>query len=112
MALPVLPGEGFEAELARRGRVVVGFVAEWCGFCARFDPIFRAAAARHPGLALALADISDDEADPRWDRHAIAVVPTVILFEGGAPRARLDGVLGRGIAPAELERFLAAADHL
>jgi thioredoxin-like negative regulator of GroEL len=88
----------------------VAFVASWCGFCARFEPVLREAATRHPDLQLALADISDDEADPRWDRYAIAVVPTVILFEAGQPLARLDGVLGRGIAPASLEAFLARAE--
>jgi hypothetical protein len=74
--------------------------------CRRFAPLFAGAAARHPDLRFAIADISDDDTDARWDRYAIAVVPTVVRFEGAMPVARLDGVLGRGIAEAQLAAFL------
>lgn len=110
MDLPVLPPEDFEVQLRRLGRGFVLFTADWCGFCARFAPAFEAAARRHgsPGAAFAVADISDDEADPRWDRYGIAAVPTVLYVEDGQPLARLDAVLGRGLRPEAFEGFVRA----
>lgn len=109
MPVPVLPAEAFEQRLRGLGRAVVLFTADWCPHCRRFEPLFAQAAARHgPGLPFAAADISDDEADPRWDAYAIGVVPTVLLFEDGAVKARLDGVLGRGLSPVQFEAFLRA----
>lgn len=106
MALPVLPREGFDEHVRALRRVAVVFTADWCPHCRRFAPVAEEAAARHADLPFALADISDDEGDPRWDEYAIRVVPTVVLFVDGQPSARVDGVLGRGIQPRDLERFL------
>jgi thioredoxin-like negative regulator of GroEL len=106
MALPVVPQENFEASLAASGPTVVAFIADWCGYCERFLPEFEKAAARHPERRFALADVSDDEADPRWDEYGIHVVPSVMFFVEGKPAARLDGVLGRGVEPRVLEAWL------
>lgn len=108
MSLPVLPANGFEERLRAMGRAVVLFTAEWCGFCRRFEPRFAEAAARHASLPFAVADISDDEGDARWERFDVRVIPTVILFERGEPAARVDSALGQGIHPRDWERFLAA----
>lgn len=105
VGVPVLPPEGFEDRVRALGRAVVLFTADWCGYCARFAPAFERAAAASR-VPLVAADISDDEADPRWERYGIEVVPTVLLFEDGRPAARLDGELGRGLAPERLAAFL------
>jgi thioredoxin-like negative regulator of GroEL len=106
----VLPAEGFEQRLRAMGRVAVLFTADWCGFCRRFEPAFTDAARRGaPGLAFAVADISDDAGDPRWDAYGIQVVPTVVCFERGEPAGRLDGILGKGIAPRDLDVFVRRA---
>lgn len=105
---PVLPAAGFEAELHRLGRALVLFTADWCPFCRRFGPLFEQAAARHgTRVAFAVADISDDDADPRWDRYGIAAVPTVLYFEEGGVAARLDGALGLGLGQGAFEAFVA-----
>jgi thioredoxin-like negative regulator of GroEL len=104
-----LPREDFEQRVAQQGKVVVAFLAEWCPFCAQFEGAYQAAAAQRPGTPFAIADISDDDTDPRWDAYGIRVVPTVIVFLDGRPTARIDGILGRGISPGELERGLQAA---
>lgn len=106
MSLPVLPAAGFEDHVRSLGRAVVVFTADWCPFCRRFEAVFEQASARHAGSAFAVADISDDDTDPRWDAYDIRVVPTVIAFEEGAPRERLDGTLGRGISGQELDAAL------
>ena len=105
-ALPLLPMDGFEQALRRIGRAAVCFTADWCPHCRRFAPLFAEAAGTSQGMGFAIADISDDDTDPRWDRYAIEVVPTVLVFEDGAPIARLDGILGRGIDRAQLSAFL------
>lgn len=74
------------------GPVPVMFSATWCGFCARFGPQFRARAEK-TSAPFAVVDISD-ESDPLWDTFDIEVVPTVIVFENGKPKARVGGVLG------------------
>jgi thioredoxin 1 len=109
VTVQTLPREDFEEHTAKLGTVVVAFLAEWCPFCTRFEDAFQGAAARHAGTPFAIADISDDDTDPRWDKYGIRVVPTVIVFRDGRPAARIDGILGRGIAPAELEQGLEVA---
>lgn len=64
------------------------FTADWCGYCVRFYPHFKAL---QNGWVV---DVSDED-DPLWDALAIQVVPTVIVFDGGVPKARWAGVLGR-----------------
>lgn len=83
---------------------VVAFWAEWCPFCRRFREHFeRAASVRRGRFAIVRLD---DEDNPLWERYAVSVVPSIAMFRGGVIAARRDGVLGRGITPGELERFL------
>lgn len=63
------------------------FTADWCGYCHRFYAHYKTL---RDGIVV---DISDED-DPLWDRLAIDVVPTVIVFEGGVPVKRWAGVLG------------------
>jgi thioredoxin len=105
--MDTLPAAGFEGRVRALRDAAVCFTADWCPFCRRFEPVFEAASARHPGLAFAVADVSDD-ADPRWDAYGIQVVPTVLHFVDGTHVDRLDGALGRGIGEALLDRALRA----
>jgi thiol-disulfide isomerase/thioredoxin len=109
VSVPVLPADGFAERLRGMGRAVVLFTVDWCPHCRRFDPVFEAAAARHTALPLVAADVSDDDADPRWEQYRIEVVPTVLLFDGGLVADRLDGALGRGLSAGQLEEFLRRA---
>lgn len=82
-----LDGRQFSATKLPAGRVPVMFMADWCGYCARFLPQFRQ---MNEGVVV---DISDED-DPLWSFYDIEVVPTVILFEDGEPVKRWSGVLG------------------
>jgi thioredoxin-like negative regulator of GroEL len=84
---------------------VAVYFADWCPHCTRFLRQLR-----ERGLAgrVKLVDISDDDADPRWDELSIAVVPTALRWREGRVVERLDGALGRGLEADALERFLAS----
>ncbi|HWG89884.1 MAG TPA: thioredoxin family protein [Candidatus Thermoplasmatota archaeon] len=73
------------------GPLVVVFHADWCGYCARFEPVVEK---RAPGLPARVVrvDISDEE-HPLWDALAIEYVPTVMVFREGKPVARVGGIL-------------------
>jgi thioredoxin-like negative regulator of GroEL len=94
-----------KGRLARPGRWVVVFSADWCPYCHRFLPGFRESGA---GLeaTLAVADMTD-EGSPLWDGFSIEVVPTVMVFEDGRATARLEGVLGDGLSQGHYEALVA-----
>jgi thioredoxin 1 len=100
--------EGLRAVLAHGGSSLLAcFFADWCPHCVRYLPAFE----RHPGRAgveLVQVDISDEN-DPLWDEFEIEVVPSLLLFKGGRLAGRVDGVLGRGLKPEDIERALSAA---
>ncbi len=86
---------------------VVLFTTSWCPFCRRFGPRFVDAAGK-ADVRTVMAYI-DDWDNPLWDEYRIDVVPTLILFEGGKPVHRRDGVLGQGLGQHDLEAVLARA---
>jgi thiol-disulfide isomerase/thioredoxin len=90
--------------LDRPGRTTVAFVAAWCPFCREFLPRYQAREGTVPGT-LATVDLSEEE-NPLWERFHIDVVPTLIGFESGSERWRVDGILGRGMDPPMLEAAL------
>lgn len=63
------------------------FTADWCGYCHRFLRHYKRLQEAY------VVDISDED-DPLWDSLSIRAVPTVILFENGAPTTRWAGALG------------------
>lgn len=97
--------EEFEAEVSAPGRRVALFYSRGCPFCTSFMPDFdaQARAAAEPFLKL-----STDELPELEDAFSVEVVPTVLCFEGGRLRSRLDGALGRGLNSEKLESFLKA----
>ncbi len=109
--MPTLARVGPEAfdgpRLRRAERVGVAFLADWCPFCRSFEPEFAALAATAVAPLL-IADLTS-LSSPLWDRFAIEIVPTVVVFDRGEPIFRADGVSGEGLGPADLR---AIADAL
>lgn len=91
----------------RNGALLACFYADWCPHCIRYLPHFERHSGR-PGIELAEVDVSDED-DPLWEELSLAVVPTLILFRDGFQVARVDGVLGRGLRPDDIDRLISAS---
>jgi thioredoxin 1 len=67
-------------------RVVVDFLADWCGPCKMVSPALEALSREHDGeVKFVKVDI---DRDPKLARaYRIASIPAVLLFEGGEVKA-------------------------
>jgi thioredoxin 2 len=74
--------------------VVVDFWAEWCGPCKMMAPAFADAARQRPDVRFVKVDT--DRAPEVSQRHGIRGIPTLMLFRGGAEKARVSGAMSSG----------------
>lgn len=85
--------------------VLVDFWAPWCVPCVKLEPALADLAERHAGrLEVVALDVDDQPAVA--GRYDVLSIPTLILFSGGVPVARLTGA----VKPARIEA--AVAPHL
>ena len=83
----------FEADvLEADGADVVDFWAPWCKPCKAIEPLLRRS---RPSTALGLVRLNVDEHVGVPSRYGVLSLPTVILFEGGEPRATVLGARPR-----------------
>jgi len=76
----------FEQEVLQSEKpVLVDFWAEWCGPCHAVAPILDQIAGEREDLRLVKVNI--DEEPELASRFGIMSIPTMILFEGGEPKA-------------------------
>ncbi len=94
-----------ERVLASPVPVLVDFWAPWCKPCEAVEPHLRALAEEHGGrLGLVRLNVDENLAVP--GRYGVLSLPTVIVFAGGQPRARVVGAQPRRRYEAALAGLL------
>lgn len=102
--LEVLRDADFQGDrLDRPGTFVVCFGAAWCPITRRFMPKFTAEREKIRGT-LAIADITDTD-DPLWDTFRIRITPSILVFQDGKLKTRIDGKRFIGITSSGLARL-------
>ncbi len=85
--------------------VLVDFWAEWCGPCKTIAPILEQIAEERKG-SITIAKLNIDDNLQTQARFDVMSIPTLILFKGGEPIARMVGAKGKGQLLEELDRYL------
>jgi thioredoxin 1 len=86
--------------LKSKKKAFVLFYASWCPFSQRFLPIFEKYS---EGNKEACLQIKTDDKASLCEKYSIDVVPTVLLFEDGTVKKRLDGTPGVGLKEKQLK---------
>lgn len=98
----ILNEKNFDAEVLKADRpVLVDFWATWCGPCRMLAPTVSAIAEKYDGK-VKVCKVDIDENVSLAERFGIEVIPTLIVFDGGAEKARKVGL----ISQAEIESVL------
>ena len=103
---PLVPvtGADWDDRVLGAGEVVlVDFWAPWCVPCKKLEPALEDLAERHRGR-LTVATLNVDEEPACAGRYDVLSLPTLMLFSGGEPVARLTGA----VKPKKIEAALAA----
>src|ERR1700760_4042403 len=101
-----LTKETFEETVTQPGITLVDWLAEWCGPCKQFGPVFQSASDEHPDVRFGKIDTEDQQELAAAAR--ITSIPTLMAFRDGILVFSQPGALP---APA-LEQVIKAVQDL
>jgi len=105
-AVNAVTDDNFQAEvLEAESPVLVDFWAPWCGPCRMVAPVLEEMAGERDDLKIVKLNV--DENQQTAMNFEVLSIPTLILFKGGAPAAKVVGALPKKRLEAELEPALA-----
>jgi thioredoxin 1 len=87
--------------------VLVDYWAEWCGPCRMIAPILEEVAKQYAGK-LRVAKLNIDENPQTPSRYGIRGIPTLMIFQGGEPKATKVGALSKPQLAAFIDGALSA----
>jgi thioredoxin 1 len=93
-------------QLAQNKQVFTLFFASWCPFCRSFLSVFNKYAQK-AGSGMFLRVRVDEDENPLWEEYSLESVPSIILFENGQVKQRLDCELGAGLTEEQFSDWLA-----
>lgn len=85
--------------------ILVDFWAEWCGPCKMIAPILEEIASEQEGK-LTVAKLNVDDAPDIARRFQVMSIPTMILFDNGAPAKRVVGAKPKAALLGDIAEYL------
>jgi len=98
-------------QLNQNKQVLALFSSSWCPFCQRFANAFNSNLSKCKFDLILLVNMNDYDS-PLWDEYDVNAVPTLILFEKGEIKSRLDAGSGTGLNEKQFLDWLKTVNNL